>query len=129
MAPRYTAITRDNSVVLTLSNFGGDDSAPEVVQVPLHPKNAAVGTKAITRTSKVIIEQDDARLIKDGEEVRTQQQTQRQQRQQLFASCCCNLQPQALRPLVLLFLSPPFSSLPFAFLMKTRVWFSDFNSC
>ena len=75
IAPRYTAITRENAVTLTLSNFDGSDAVPQVVEVPLHPKNAAVGSKAITRTSKIIIEQDDARLIKDGEEVSTYAQS------------------------------------------------------
>jgi len=37
--------------------------------VDLHPKNKAVGSKTITRSARVILEQDDAKLIKDGEEV------------------------------------------------------------
>jgi len=69
IAPRYTAITLANQAVLHLDNFDGDDSVPQVVEVALHPKNAAVGAKAITRSSKVILEQDDAQLIKEGEEV------------------------------------------------------------
>ena len=68
VAPRFTAVTKDNQAVLELSNFGAE-SAPQVALVDLHPKNKAVGSKTITRSARVILEQDDAKLIKDGEEV------------------------------------------------------------
>ena len=68
VAPRFTAVTKENQAVLELSNFGAE-SAPQVALVDLHPKNKAVGSKTITRSARVILEQDDAKLIKDGEEV------------------------------------------------------------
>ena len=37
--------------------------------VDLHPKNKSVGKKAIIRSKLILIEQEDAQLIKDGEEV------------------------------------------------------------
>lgn len=68
IAPRYTGITAENQAMLVLSNFG-DDSVPQVASVDLHPKNPQIGTKVISRSSRVMLEQDDARLIKEGEEV------------------------------------------------------------
>jgi len=67
VAPRYTGITLQNQAIIELDNFNAQQ--PEVVSVALHPKNPSVGKKAISRSSRVIIEQDDARLIKEGEEV------------------------------------------------------------
>jgi hypothetical protein len=55
--------------VLELSNVDG--AASELISVDLHPKNPQVGKKVITRSNRVLLEQDDARLIKEGEEVRT----------------------------------------------------------
>lgn len=69
IAPRYTGVTLENRAVLELDNVDG--AASELVSVDLHPKNPSVGKKVITRSNRVIIEQDDAKLIKDGEEVRT----------------------------------------------------------
>ena len=43
VAPRYTAITKEDRAVLELSNVDG--SASVVVSVDLHPKNPAVGKK------------------------------------------------------------------------------------
>jgi len=87
-----------------LTNFDGDDSAPQVVEVPLHPKNAAVGSKAVTRSSKVLLEQDDAKLIKEGEEVRNSFANGTSPSRRCILSCCVVI------------------------LMKTRLWFTYFNS-
>ena len=38
-------------------------------QVPLHPKNAALGNKTLAFTEKFLIEQGDAVQLKEGEEV------------------------------------------------------------
>lgn len=67
VAPRYTGITAENRAVLEIANVDG--SASELVSVDLHPKNPAIGKKVITRSNRVLLEQDDAKLIKDGEEV------------------------------------------------------------
>jgi hypothetical protein len=104
IAPRYTAITLENAAELHLTNFDGDDSAPQVVEVPLHPKNAAVGSKAVTRSSKVLLEQDDAKLIKEGEEVRNAFANGTSPSLRFILSCCVVI------------------------LMKNRLWLSYFNS-
>lgn len=67
IAPRYTAITLENKAILELSDVASD--ASEIISVDLHPKNPQVGQKVITRSNLVILEQDDASLIKEGEEV------------------------------------------------------------
>jgi glutamyl-tRNA synthetase len=67
VAPRYNAVASHQRVTLYLDNAADIDT---VCTVDLHPKNAAVGRKAVTRSSRVLLEQDDAKLIKDGEEVR-----------------------------------------------------------
>ena len=95
VAPRFTAVTKEQQAVLHLANFG-DDSVPQVAMVDLHPKNKAVGSKTITRSSRVILEQDDAKLIKDGEEVSTSQHTSLafhfvQHRQSAFLRLCLSL--------------------------------------
>src|SRR4051812_18410336 len=41
----------------------------EEKDVPVHPKEASLGTKKLAFTSTVLIEQADAKEIKDGEEV------------------------------------------------------------
>lgn len=64
IAPRYTGITTENRAELTI-----DDAVAHVVQVDLHPKNPEIGKKAVSRSNKIILEQDDAKLIKEGEEV------------------------------------------------------------
>lgn len=97
IAPRYTGITAENRAVLELSNVDG--AASEIVSVDLHPKNPQVGKKVITRSNRVLLEQDDAKLIKEGEEVRKHTRT----------------------------LKTLFRTLPDrVFMMNNRLWFSDF---
>lgn len=68
VAHRYTALSAANQAVLELDNVPAS-SATELVKVDLHPKNPSIGTKIVTRSNRVLLEQDDARLVKDGEEV------------------------------------------------------------
>jgi len=63
IAHRYTALVR-----ATKLNLVGDDMQQQSVQVNLHPKHPGIGTKTTTRSSTLLIEQDDARLLKEGEE-------------------------------------------------------------
>lgn len=109
IAPRYTGITAENQALLVLSNFG-DDSVPQVVSVDLHPKNPQVGTKVISRSPRVLLEQDDARLIKEGEEVSSRA------RLSLFLSIFRPLYHSGSFPKLLRSIS----------MMKPRLWFSDF---
>jgi len=65
IAPRYTALEVDGLVPVDIvPTF---DSAKE--EVPLHPKNADVGTKGIWRTRRVVVEGADVALMKEGDVV------------------------------------------------------------
>lgn len=55
------------SVIATLTN---GPATPEVRALPKHKKNPEVGTKKTVYSSKIIIEQEDARSFEDQEEVR-----------------------------------------------------------
>lgn len=62
ISPRYVAIEKPTKVVLT------DDISCHKEERALHKKNPDVGTKQIWLWNKLIIEQDDAQTLKDGEE-------------------------------------------------------------
>ena len=67
-AHRYTAITCDYDappVKLTLTGVSGS----ECVSIDLHPKHPEYGQKVATRSATILIEQTDAQLIAEGEEV------------------------------------------------------------
>ena len=51
--------------VLTLTNV----ASTEIVQLALHQKNPAVGTRHFYRTASILLEPEDAALIVAGEEV------------------------------------------------------------
>jgi glutamyl-tRNA synthetase len=63
--PRYVAISKKNQVTV---NISGGPADVEFVSRPSHPKDPEVGTKLVARSSKLIIEQTDARLLSEGEE-------------------------------------------------------------
>lgn len=66
VAPRYTAIVKDTAAKLILENM------PEEVEaksVPLHPKNDAIGSKALIFGRYVWIEVSDADDINEGEKI------------------------------------------------------------
>lgn len=75
IAHRYTAINYNKSYVRVhindTTNKGHNDipSSLEYVSVQLHPKHPDIGTKLVGRSNTIIIEQDDAILIQDNEEV------------------------------------------------------------
>ncbi|KAI7334126.1 glutamyl-tRNA synthetase [Hortaea werneckii] len=64
VAPRYTAIDVQDVVRCSVSGLAAECSA----QRPLHPKNPAVGTRLVTYTDVITIEQADAKTFEvDGE--------------------------------------------------------------
>jgi len=65
-APRYTAISKDASARLIVTN------GPDTIQcenVPLHQKNADLGTKPIFFGKELMIEEEDAKLIEVNQKV------------------------------------------------------------
>ncbi|SCU86357.1 LAMI_0D01728g1_1 [Lachancea mirantina] len=64
VAPRHTAIVKPVKFFLE-----GAPSSPVVELKPKHKKNPAVGEKKVIYYEKVLIDQDDADLITEGEEV------------------------------------------------------------
>jgi len=65
IAPRYTALEVEGLVPVDIvSTFD-----PTKEEVPLHPKNADVGTKGIWRTRRVLVEWVDTALMKEGDVV------------------------------------------------------------
>ncbi|KAI1091730.1 glutamyl-tRNA synthetase [Rostrohypoxylon terebratum] len=68
IAPRHTAILKKDHVKVTVT---GDDAPaePRSEDKPLHPKNAEVGTKKVAFSKELVLDQADAKLFKDGEEI------------------------------------------------------------
>ncbi|KAG7822380.1 hypothetical protein KL919_004730 [Ogataea angusta] len=66
IAPRHTALAADNLVPVKLSNGPEKEYAEDR---PKHKKNPAVGTKKVYFSSNLLLEQEDAKAIADGEEV------------------------------------------------------------
>ena len=64
VCPRHTGIEIQDAVRVTLSGV-----VDETVDVPKHVKNPDVGMKKQVRTGTVIIDQADAILLKDGDEI------------------------------------------------------------
>ncbi|KPJ01475.1 Bifunctional aminoacyl-tRNA synthetase [Papilio xuthus] len=62
IAPRYTALEA-NPVPVNLKGVSGRSP----LTVPLHPKNPDVGTKTVWVTSRLLIDQADAAVLKQGE--------------------------------------------------------------
>jgi len=68
VAPRHTAICQKEAVKVAVTGSDAPTS-PVLADRPLHPKNKDVGTKKVAFSSEVIIEQEDAKLMKSGEEI------------------------------------------------------------
>lgn len=64
--PRYTAIVKSTACKLIIEN---GPAIPEARSQPLHPKNEAVGSKAVIYGRELFIEKDDASFIEVGEKV------------------------------------------------------------
>jgi glutamyl-tRNA synthetase len=68
IAPRYTAIS--NKKICTLVLVDGPYTAePQPFDVPVHPKNTALGTRPLNRTNELYIEFEDANTLQVGEKV------------------------------------------------------------
>jgi glutamyl-tRNA synthetase len=65
IAPRHTAVLSQDVVKITLS---GGPEKDIVEDKPKHKKNPEIGTKKVIFSSNVLIDQDDAKTLKDGEE-------------------------------------------------------------
>jgi glutamyl-tRNA synthetase len=68
VAPRHTAILAKHAVKVTIT---GEDAPaePRSEDKPKHPKNPAVGTKKVYFSKEVILDQADAKLFKQDEEI------------------------------------------------------------
>lgn len=66
IAPRYSAIVKDTAVKFILENV---EDKIEAKSVALHPKNEALGTKALIFGKTCWIEKDDADGIVEGEKI------------------------------------------------------------
>lgn len=62
IAPRYTAL-ESNPVPVILNGVKSESS----FQVALHPKNADVGQKTVWVSNRLLIDQNDAKTLKEGE--------------------------------------------------------------
>ena len=65
IAPRYTALSEEKLVPVTLSGI----DCEEMKEQQLHPKNKEVGTKQVAYCKVILIEQQDAVLLKEDESV------------------------------------------------------------
>lgn len=65
VCPRFTAIDAEDAVVVSLDG----PATTTTEQKPKHKKNTDVGTKPVIFSNKVLLSQEDAALIDDGEEV------------------------------------------------------------
>jgi glutamyl-tRNA synthetase len=66
IAPRYTCVSKDTACKVVIEN---GPNPVEVRSQPLHPKNASVGTKAVSYGQELWIERDDAKDIAEGEKI------------------------------------------------------------
>jgi glutamyl-tRNA synthetase len=66
VAPRYNAIVKSTACKIVLENV---DEQIEAKSVPLHPKNDAVGSKALLMGKYAWIEKDDADTINEGDKI------------------------------------------------------------
>lgn len=66
VAPRYYAIEKQDSVKVTIR---GGPAKAETKEMPRHKKNPAVGTKQTVYASDILLEQQDAKSLSEGEEI------------------------------------------------------------
>ncbi|EJU05268.1 glutamate-tRNA ligase [Dacryopinax primogenitus] len=65
VAPRFWAIMKDNAVKVTIRGAPG----VEVKNVPKHKKNSEVGEKKTVYSGEIYVEQEDAVIFEDNEEI------------------------------------------------------------
>ena len=68
VAPRHTAILKKDAVKVTVTGEGAP-AEPRSEDKPLHPKNAAIGTKKVAFSQDLIMDQADAKTFKQDEEI------------------------------------------------------------
>jgi len=66
VAPRFTAVDKKDAVTAKVS--GGPEKA-YIEEKPKHAKNPDVGTKKVAYSSNILLDQEDAKLFKEGEEI------------------------------------------------------------
>ncbi|KAI9496257.1 tRNA synthetases class I, catalytic domain-containing protein [Zychaea mexicana] len=66
IAPRHTAVIKDNMVQV---NVQGAPATPEVKENLKHKKNPDLGTKKTSYSSKIVLDQEDAKSLEVGEEI------------------------------------------------------------
>ena len=66
VCPRHAAVVTEDKVMISLEN---GPASPELLSVPKHKKNADVGMKALLRTARIWVDQEDAAAMTEGEEV------------------------------------------------------------
>ncbi|KAK3374859.1 hypothetical protein B0H63DRAFT_496225 [Podospora didyma] len=66
VTPRHTAVEKNNIVI---ANIVGGPETPYTEEKPKYPKNPAVGTKSVTFSSTILIDQADAASFTLGEEI------------------------------------------------------------
>ncbi|KAG9244707.1 putative glutamyl-tRNA synthetase, cytoplasmic [Calycina marina] len=66
IAPRHTSIEAGTAVKARVI---GGPATVEYKHMPKHAKNPAVGTKKVAFSDNIILDQEDVRLMKDGEEI------------------------------------------------------------
>uniref|UniRef100_A0A0K0E2M2 glutamate--tRNA ligase n=1 Tax=Strongyloides stercoralis TaxID=6248 RepID=A0A0K0E2M2_STRER len=65
VAPRYTGLLKENLVPVNVLNQNEEISK----EIDLHPKNPNVGKKKVDFCQKLYLEQEDAKLLKEGDVV------------------------------------------------------------
>ena len=65
IASRYTAINKENAHVLTF-----DPPIDQTIKsIPIHPKNLELGTRNLSISNNVYLENEDVKLLKEGDEI------------------------------------------------------------
>uniref|UniRef100_A0AC35UFV8 Glutamate--tRNA ligase n=1 Tax=Rhabditophanes sp. KR3021 TaxID=114890 RepID=A0AC35UFV8_9BILA len=63
VSPRYTGLTKDGLVVVSVTNCSNETNK----DVDLHPKNPDLGKKVVVASKQIYVEQEDAKLMKEGD--------------------------------------------------------------
>lgn len=62
IAPRYTAVEKEDVVPVIIPGV-----KEEAIKAPRHPKNPSIGEKTVWLGPKILIDQADAKTLKEGE--------------------------------------------------------------
>lgn len=63
IVPRYTAIEQKDAVTVTLDGYDGS----LVIDIALHPKDSSLGSRKVSISKELLIEQVDATLLNEGD--------------------------------------------------------------